>query len=240
MILPPVPNVGQLVCGYDLDANRVLIPQYVLDMPARKRKAWMTKNHIVPAVSGAAYSMFEMMQPFMAADAVTVSVVNVETIATQDALLTLPANFFSFPGKVLWFHAAGKQSNVVTTPGTVKFQLRYNGVAGTSLVASGLCAPDPVAATDNVWFLDIYVKCVAITAGTTPTITLLSYGEIEMANDAGTLASGKARTMPPGQVALANVTGLDGTLPKALTLTVQPTLSTLTVTCRDAWIVALN
>ena len=228
-----------LVAGYDLDANRILLPEHIRTMPAKQRKRWMEEHGIVPAVGGGAYSMFEMMQPFQVTDSVQIAVVNVETVATQDTILTLPANFFSFPGKVVWFHAAGKQSNVITTPGNVTFRLRYNAIGGTVLVASGGITPDPVAATDNLRFVDIYVKAL-ITCQLTTSLTLLAYGEVTMANAAYTLANSKAQMMPPGQTALANVASLDGTVAKALTLTAQPTLSTFTVTVRDAWIVAMN
>lgn len=228
-----------LLAGYDLDANRILLPEHIRKMAPKQRKRWMDEHGIVPAVSGGAYSMFEMMQPFQVTDGVQIAAVNVETVATQDTILTLPANFFSFPGKVVWFHAAGVQSNVVTTPGNVTFRLRYNAIGGTILVASGAITPDPVAATNNLWFVDIYVKAL-VTGQLTTSLTLLAYGEVTMANAAYTLANSKAQVMPPGQTAVANVASLDGTVAKALTLTAQPTLVTFTVTVRDAWLVAMN
>jgi hypothetical protein len=194
---------------------------------------------LLPMAQGGAYSMFEMMQPFMGADAVTISVTNVETIATQDSMLGLPANHFGFPGKVVWFHAAGKQSNVVTTPGTVIFRLRYNGLAGTLLATTGTIAPNIVAVTDNLWAVDVYLK--AITTGQTATsLVLLAYGECRFANTLGAAADIRALQMPPAGTSLANSAGLDGRTSFPLTLTAQPTLTTLTVTARDAWIVALN
>lgn len=208
-------------------------------MEPKARKRWMSDHGIMPAVGGGAYSMFEMMQPFQVTDSVQIAAINVETVATQDTILTLPANFFSFPGKVVWFHAAGVQSNVITTPGNVTFRLRYNAIGGTVLVASGAITPDPVAATNNLWFVDIYVKAL-VTGQLTTSLTLLAYGEVTLANAAYTLANSKAQMMPPGQTAVANVASLDGTVAKALTLTAQPTLNTFTVTVRDAWIVAMN
>lgn len=231
----------RVVAGYDLDAGTVLLPPHIRRLPMKEQIEWARKGGMVlsPSVAGGAYSMFEMMQPFSNSDGATVSVTNVETVLTQDTLLALPANFFSFPGKVCWLHVMGKMSNVVTTPGNVTFRLRWNAIGGTILVASGAITPDPVAATDNLFTVDCYVKALA-TGQLATSLTLLAHGAVFMANSAYTLANLKAQAMPPGQTALANVASLDGTIARALTLTAQPTLTTFTLTVRDAWIVAMN
>jgi hypothetical protein len=231
-------GIGRRIAGYDLDANRILLPEHIRAMPSKQRKKWMDEHGIVPAVEGGAYSMFEMMQPFQQADGVAVTAA-AETVLTQDTILTLPANFFSFVGKVAWFHVAGKESNVVTTPGTLTFRLRYNAIGGTILVASGAIIPDPVAVTDNLWTCDLYVKALAVGQLTTA-LTLLAYGRVDLANADASLASDKAKFLPAGGTSVANVTGLDGTVAKALTLTVTPTVATGSITVRDAWIVAMN
>ena len=188
----------------------------------------------------AAYSMFEMMQPFINADAPAVTAA-AETILSQATVMTLPAQFFSFAGKVLWLHGGGKQSNVVTTPGTYTFRLRYgSGVVGDTLLgAGGAIVPDPVAVTDNLFMVDLYVKAKAVGPLTT-SLTLLAYGLVQMANSDASLASDKAKYIPGGGTSLADVASLDGTVAKTLTLTVTPTVATGSITLRDAWIVALN
>lgn len=228
------------IAGYDLDANRILLPEHIRAMPTAERKRWMKDHGIVPATEGGAYSMFEMMQPFAVNDAPAVTAA-AETILSQATILTLPANFFSFPGKVLWLHGMGKQSNVVTTPGTFTFRLRYGtGVVGdTLLVASGAIIPDPVAATDNLWFIDLWIKAL-VTGPLATSLTLLAHGCVELANGDASLASDKAKYMPAGGTSLANVASLDGTIAKTLTLTVQPSLGTGSVTLRDVWVVAMN
>jgi hypothetical protein len=238
------PDTGRIIAGYDLDAGIVAVPSYLNE---RGQAAWMEKHHLTaiknsPVAMGAmgpgAYSQFEMMQPFQASDDVAVTAA-AETVLTTDAVLTLPANFFAFQGRVCWLHASGKQSNVATTPGTYTFRLRYAGLAGTLLVASGAIVPDPVAVTDNLWYCDLYVKALA-TGKTATSLTLLATGEVNMANADASLASDKAKFMPAGATSVANVASLDGTSSKALTLTVQPTVTTGSITVRDAWIVALN
>lgn len=232
------PGNPGLLCGYDLDANRILLPEHVRQMRPKPRKAWMEANGIVPAIGGGGFSMLQMLEPFMVTDAVAVTAA-AETVLTQDTILTLPGNYFSFVGKKVWMRAMGKQSNVVTTPGTYTFRLRYNAIGGTVLVASGAIAPNPVAVTDNLWYVDLWIDCLA-QGQTTTSLTLLAYGEMFMANTNAAAADIRNASMPPGGTSLANVASLDGSVPKALTLTTQPTVATGSITCRDAWIVALN
>lgn len=46
----------------------------------------------------------------------------------------------------------GKISTVITTPGTIIHRLRWGGVGGTLLAASGAYAPDPTAASTDLTF----------------------------------------------------------------------------------------
>lgn len=236
MRLPPT---GRLLAAYDLDANRILLPDHVQRMSAKRRQAWLTDHGLVPAVGGGTgYSWVQMQEPFQLNDALAVTAA-AETVLTQDTFFTLPANFFSYPGKSVWIHAMGKQSNVVTTPGTYTFRLRYNTVSGPVLAASGAIVPNPVAVTDNLWFVDFYLKALA-TGQTSTSLTLLTHGRVYMANADASLASTQAAGLPGGGTSLASVTALDGTIARALTLTVTPTVATGSITARDCWIVALN
>jgi hypothetical protein len=79
----------------------------------------------------------------------------VETILTPDQ--SIPANYL-IPGRCLKWTLFGNSSFVITTPGTLTMRLRYGGVAGTVLAASGAYAPDPTAAQANrSWGLEWYV-----------------------------------------------------------------------------------
>jgi hypothetical protein len=66
---------------------------------------------------------------------------------------TLPTSFFDAPGKKLIIEATGRVSTVITTPGTIRFDLRF----GATVVFDGLAIlPDTVAAHTNVgWTLRI-------------------------------------------------------------------------------------
>jgi hypothetical protein len=63
-------------------------------------------------------------------------------------------------GDVFKYTLFGAWSTVITTPGTVTFRLRWGGVAGTSLAASGAFAPDPTAGSTSLSFcVEWYLSC---------------------------------------------------------------------------------
>jgi hypothetical protein len=232
------------VAGYDLDANRILLPEHVRQMPAKARKAWMDSHGLVPAIGGGAgygSTFLQMLEPFQVADGSPLGTSTTETVISYDSLLTLPPNFFANPGKMIWCRWMGKVSNIVTTPGTITFAVRYNTITGTVLATTGPINFNTVAATDNLWYVEFIAQCLA-NSGTTTGLTLLSYGEAYVANTLGGAADIRNASMPPGGTALANVTGLDGTVGKALSLTAKFSISNAAniITNRNAWIIALN
>jgi hypothetical protein len=237
------PGYGQLLCAVD-DYRRFPLPEYVKRMGRSERRRWMSDNNVVPAISGAAYSMFEMMQPWMVADAVAVTTPASKTALTNDLIFTLPANIFSFPGKALWFHAVGVLTTS-STPGTYVISLNWHGSAGTVLAATSPVTPAAVTNTNTLWYCDFYLKARA-TGALTTSLTLTAYGSFwsptlivptTQALYGANFAPSNIAT--PG-VALADVTGLDQTIAQALTLSATPTVTTGSMACRDAWVVALN
>lgn len=79
------------------------------------------------------------------------------------AVYKLPANWFDI-GRQLKLWAQGKVSTVITTPGTLRFDVRLGG----TIVFDGLAIlPDTVAPHSNVlWELEIMLTCRAIGNGT--------------------------------------------------------------------------
>jgi hypothetical protein len=166
------------------------------------------------------------------------------TALTQDTLMTLPANFFAFPGKILWMRAVGILTTT-GTPGTYTFILKWGGASGTQLATTGAISPAAVTNTNTLWFADFYVKARA-TGGLTTSLTVTAYGVVSSPTFlvATTQAIAGVNYAPPNTgtpgTALADVASLDGTIAKALTLTVTPTVTTGSIAVRDAFIVALN
>lgn len=78
------------------------------------------------------------------------------------AKCVLPASFFQV-GRVLLIKAAGRISNIVTTPGTLTLDIRF----GAIIVANGgAMALNVVAKTNVPWALEWLLTCRAIGSGT--------------------------------------------------------------------------
>ena len=240
--IPP----GQRIAGYDLDANRVILPMYVQQMSPKKRRRWMKEHHLIPAIGGGAgygSTFLQMMEPFQVADGTTLSTSVTETVISSDSLLTLPANVFANPGKTFWCRFMGKVSNIVTTPGTVTFRIRFggSGITGTQLAATGAVNFRTTASTDNLWYVEIIMKALA-TGPATNSLSILTYGESFIANSAYAVADIASASLPPAGTSLATVASMDGTIAQKLSLTAQFSVSNAgnAITVRDAWIVAMN
>lgn len=81
------------------------------------------------------------------------------TLLPAQAKFTLPANFFSVPGKQIRITAAGRLSNIVTTPGTFTFDLRF----GATVVWNGGAAQLSTTAHTNLpWWLDVILTLRAV------------------------------------------------------------------------------
>jgi hypothetical protein len=77
------------------------------------------------------------------------------TLVAAQARYNLPANAFTYAGQALRFRAMGRVSNIVTTPGTLTFRIRFGGVAAGAIVAnSGALALNTAAKTNVTWILD--------------------------------------------------------------------------------------
>jgi hypothetical protein len=90
------------------------------------------------------------------------------SIIPPAARFTLPNNFF-YIGKVTRFRALGRISNIVTTPGTITFSLRFG--AGPVIVATSAALQlNAVAKTDVAWNLDWITTCRSIGGSTSATL----------------------------------------------------------------------
>lgn len=131
------------------------------------------------------------------------------------------------------FHCVcyGDMSFVITTPGTVTFRVRWGGVAGTVLLASGAYAPDPTAALANRSYkleFDLVVRSIGA-AGSMFAMGHLVIGDVDDAS-ATTLQGNLAMAVmgSAGANTPAVVSSLDTTTAKALSVTAQFSVSTAT------------
>src|SRR5882672_6588459 len=99
--------------------------------------------------------------------AITNSTTQASIIPPASKLL-LPANYFQI-GRQLKIVAQGQISNVVTTPGTLLFQVLFGA---TAVFNSGVASiPLNIVAKTNVtWWLEILMECRSIGASTSATM----------------------------------------------------------------------
>src|SRR3990167_7611615 len=89
-----------------------------------------------------------------------------KTVINPQALFTFPAGFFSI-GKRLNIRVAGGVGTLVTTPGTITFQVMVGSVIAFT---TGALQLNPTAHTDLPFWLDIMLTCISIGDGTNGTM----------------------------------------------------------------------
>lgn len=117
--------------------------------------------------------------------------------------------------------------STVTTPGTITFRLRWGGVGGTSLAASGAFAPDPTAAATT---LSYCVEWYAVCRSTGTSGSILAAAKIEWSDydDASTTTLKGNLDMRLAPTSAPAGVSVDTTTAKALSPTVQFSVSTAT------------
>lgn len=78
------------------------------------------------------------------------------TGGAAQAKFVLPANHFDYVGRQLYIRAAGRLSNVVTTPGNLTFDVRFGG---TTVFNGAAMALSTTAHTNLPWWLEIWLTC---------------------------------------------------------------------------------
>jgi len=160
-----------------------------------------------------------------------------ETIVCPD--FNVPA-YYMAPGRVLRITAYGLVSNVVTTPGTLAFWVRWGGVSGAILCASNAIAMDTTARTSYPWMLQALVTCrTAGTGGTMNSFGWVMTPDTLSSTAANLLSNMMTSAVSPG--ANADVT-TDTTIAKLLSVTAKFSVSTspTNLTCQQRIIEVLN
>lgn len=86
-----------------------------------------------------------------------------KSVIDATGLWTMPANYL-YVGRKIRVRAAGAISNIVTTPGTMNFQVKIGSVAAFD---SGAIQLNATAHTTLPFFLDISLVCQVVGSGTT-------------------------------------------------------------------------
>jgi hypothetical protein len=169
--------------------------------------------------------------------AITNSTTQASIIPAQ-AKFTLPANFIDTPGKTFRIFATGRMSNVVTTPGTVLFDVRF----GANVVfnnGAGTIALNTTAKTNVTWSLDL--NMTVRTVGASTTATLLGVGQFCSESVVGS-AAGVANTAYLPASAPAVGAGFDSTVANVVDLQAKFSVATATtaLTLHTYMLEALN
>ncbi len=155
------------------------------------------------------------------------------------AKFTLPANFFDFIGKKLRVRAAGRISNIVTTPGTLTLDFRLGSVIAFT---GGAMALNVVAKTNVTWIFEAELEARALGASTAA--ALLGIGKFMSESVIGSPANsagGSGLLLLPA-TAPANGTGFDSTAAQQCDMfgTWSIANSGNTITCHQFSLEALN
>lgn len=142
---------------------------------------------------------------------------------------TIPANVWSL-GKVLNIKAYGKLSTAITTPGTIRFDIRL----GATVVFDSLAIlPDTVAVHTNVgWKLEIDLTCYAIGASA----NLMGHGVLMCEDILGVAASmpkADAIAILPWNSTPAVGSNFDSTAPQTLDMFFTQTVGTGSLTVQQ-------
>ena len=159
-----------------------------------------------------------------------------ETILLPD--FSIPASYMTV-GKVLKYTIIGRQSTAITTPGTITLRLRWGGVGGVALVASGAFAPDPTAAATNLtWMVEFWVQCRSVGA----TGSMIAFGRVEWSDyddaSAATVVGNLNMRMAPTSAPAVATT--DTTIDKLLSATYQSSVATASVQTHFGLLEACN
>lgn len=89
------------------------------------------------------------------------------TVLPDQARYTLPAGFFSAPGKAMRIRAAGRISNVVTAQPTFTYQVQMGPTSNITVFTTGALTTSTTAHTNVPWELEVLLTCRAVGASTT-------------------------------------------------------------------------
>jgi hypothetical protein len=126
-----------------------------------------------------------------------------KTVLNPQSLYTLPAGFFSI-GKMLNIKVSGLLANIVTTPGTVTFQVMLGSIV---VFTTGAIQMSTTSHTGNPFWLDILLTCRAVGSGTSANLM----GVAHVAGKQFVLASGADGTQSETVLVEPDITPAVGT-----------------------------
>jgi hypothetical protein len=214
-----------------LRSQKELVERTEKRVPRRVRelleKAEIAKWGDLPLVKASSVGWRDVLTPrrVMIADGAQILNTTTETIMCPD--FTFAADYMEV-GDIFKYMLLFDHSTVITTPGTHTFRLRWGGVGGTSLGASGAYAPDPTALSTTVsQMLEFWV--IARTIGATGSMFCMGRFIPNDFDDASaTTLQGNLNMLMIPTSAPAVTSSLDTTVSKALSPTYTSSVATAT------------
>jgi hypothetical protein len=151
-------------------------------------------------------------------DGAAITGVSTEQLLVPD--YSIPGNWL-YGGKQIKYVLWGRQSSVITTPGTFTIRLRWGGLAGTVLVTSKVQRLRTASAATNA---ASQIEILTTFRRTGAAGVAMAMGMCALSGASG--AAGEATADAVWPDAPAEVTGLDTTIAKALSPTGQFSLTT--------------
>lgn len=152
------------------------------------------------------------------------------------ALITIPPNWW-YVGRMMRLSAQGRISNVVTTPGTARFDVRHSAI---SIFDTGAQALNTTAKTNVPWWLEILLTCRSIGSGTAATIMGMAQFTTESIIASAAAGAGGIATvlLPAGAPAVGS--GFDSTIANIMDFRFTQTVATGSLTVHQYNVEALN
>lgn len=164
------------------------------------------------------------------ADGATITAAAATSCIPTAAKKTLPTNYFDVIGKQLLIKATGRITTVVTTPGTVRFDIRFGAVLVFDSLAIALVTGNGY--TNIGWELEILLTCRSI--GGSTSATLFGQGRWTAPNVLGganvAMPIGGVVAMLPWNSAPAVGTGFDSTTTQQVDMFFTQTAATGSMT----------
>lgn len=176
----------------------------------------------------------------MGQDGTAVTGTSEGSLLHTSARYTIPANFLFYPGQALRLRAAGRISNIVTTPGTITFRFKMGPTANIiSAVSPGLQL-NAVAKTNVLWVLDWDFTLRGVGGGTTATFMHSGLWSSESVVGSPLPAAGGMGQHAIPASAMGVGTGWDNTVSNLTDLSAQFSLTGNTITCHTYKLESLN
>lgn len=170
-----------------------------------------------------------------ASDGATLTAAAAASCIPAQAKYTLSANFFKFTGQLFKVTAQGRISNVLTTPGTARFDVRF---ASTVVYDTGAINLNTTAKTNVPWWLEILLTCRALGS----TANLMGAGswtsESLVGSPANTAGGNGTLIVPVTAPVVGN--NFDSSVSQLVDLFFTQTVATGSLTCHQYKLESLN